>query len=177
MRKKNVKNVTQGIQMKFDIGQEVYLIQKLKKNYSKTLCSFCGGDKTIVGKNPPNLTTNCPMCRGSGEFITHLPDTYAITSWDSSKLAMRIVEIHYTSDGEKKYFLQADHDYRCEYEGNAFGRYVPEDLFASVDEAQTECDKRNKLITGGDAYLRFCRLPQVLKLILASLRQKKLVLF
>lgn len=135
------------IETKFSNGDKVFHI--VNKPEAKIIpCSFCAGNRKIKGADGKERF--CPECSGNGGVTKWLP-----TKWQvERKLTIGQVRAEITvkwegiSDtfsnfGAQKY--EHEETYMCSETGIKSGSvYDGNNLFASREEAQAECDRRNE---------------------------------
>jgi len=116
-----------NIDTKFEIGDLFYVV-RYRYDYDLITCSFCGGDKNVVGKN--NEALPCPSCLGRGAASVErgsydvIQDVYQVTGFHVSILSDIDIEVL---------------DYReCVEES-----FNLDSCFSTKEEAQKEADKRN----------------------------------
>lgn len=135
------------IETKFDLGEVVISICRKQKRVQKQ-CDGCSGRGKITLDNKESR--HCPCCYGRGhDFI------YETEKWrQDKKLTLGKVSVSITEspgiDGEEtfdNYKAQSDREERYMAVETGIGSgtlYYAEDMFYSENEAQAECDKRNK---------------------------------
>lgn len=122
---------------RFEIGDIIYKIKKVD-NTPTINCPICKGCGTLVARDYPNLKLNCPECRGNGK-----QRLYALTTseWTPDEIAavsaITVIFDKYGTPKEQLYCRDTLHD-NDYYFGEA------RDCFKGEEEAQAECDKRNK---------------------------------
>lgn len=118
------------INTKFDIDEDVYVIQKRKisTNYK---CNICEGKKIVLIKNEP---FNCPKCHGTGTIENKdIDDVY---EW-----VIELTKI-YRVDPEIINGIQHN---RYSVLRN-YGWSISEDeIFKTKEEAMAECKRLNKV--------------------------------
>jgi len=134
---------------KFNFGDRVWKIGTIpRKEFNK--CKFCEGVGEIVGKD--GTTRQCPECYGRREYETLVHEGWRIMS------ELTIGEVKIMARGKdpvgspfrsqfSNYGPQMaayEEEYMCKESGIGSGsvHYV-DTLWATKEEAQTECDKRN----------------------------------
>ena len=126
------------ITTKFNLGQKVYPIRSFRKELITT-CPICDGigEVTIAGKE-----YTCPECYGSGTRTHVEPQKWQVINEYISKIGKIAVEL-YAEPYQKR-----NHDrilYMLEASGVRSGSFHNEDdLFATIEEALAECERRNK---------------------------------
>ena len=125
------------ITTKFNLGQTVYPIRSCPKQVVTT-CSTCGGSGrvTIVNKG-----YKCPECYGTGTKTHTEPQKWQVVDTAISKIGSVSVELY------TKYHQKINENqirYMLEATGVGGGTlWNEDDLFATLEEAQAECDRRN----------------------------------
>lgn len=135
------------IKTKLNIGDKMYFIHKIE-GVEINSCISCNGTGKITLAS--GKTFNCPECYGEGHFkkITTkqwrpLDDRNNVISMYGQPVGK--IEISITKDGRKK-----NPDIDIKYTPKGFGNFFQEeDVFASHEEAQAECDRRNKALQEG----------------------------
>ncbi len=134
------------IETKFSNGDKVFHI--VNQPEAKFIpCSFCAGNRKIKGADGKERF--CPECSGNGGVTKWLP-----TKWQVEKtLTIGQVRAEITGEWEgssnvfdnyKGRNYEQKEEYMCRETGiNGGTLYYGENLFASQDEAQAECDRRN----------------------------------
>ena len=128
------------ITTKFNLGQEVYPIRSFRKEVTDP-CPTCDGVGVVViaGKE-----YRCPECYGSGTN-THLePQKWQVINEYASKVGKVSVELY----AERYHNRKGNEDqirYMIEATGVGGGSlWNEDDLFATIEEAQAECERRNE---------------------------------
>ena len=132
---------------KFDHNDVVYSIYHNRPQHF-VLCSFCGGEGRIVGAD--GSETNCPMCYGhKGEQVYDEHPKWMVRPEGLTVGHVR-VEITFKHKASSMFSNYGSQKYEYEerymmYEtGIGSGTlHNADNLFASVEEAQAECDRRN----------------------------------
>ena len=119
------------LESRFEMGQVVYYISRGRKKM-EVECGFCGGAGRIDGLD--GQESSCPKCHRRGYNIEY------------QKLAWNVRDPHFTI-GQIR--VQAGHNpeerYMCHETGIGSGTlYDGDNMFATREEAQAECDLRNK---------------------------------
>jgi len=123
-----------NIKTKFDLGDTLYCITTKREEYYED-CPFCGGTGKIVGKD--GAKRYCPECynRHSGKIRKYNQLAWAI----SGSIVVRQISVRI--DAEK----YREEQYMSWLRSSGGGMLWPvEKLFMTKEEAQAECDKRNK---------------------------------
>lgn len=126
------------IKTKFNLGEVVYPIRNYRREVT-TVCSTCDGigEVTLAGKG-----YRCPECSGSGSMTYFEPVGWRPIEEFASAIGKVSVEMyanqyHENNEDRIRYMLKAT--------GVGSGNmWSEDDLFASMAEAQEECDRRNK---------------------------------
>ena len=126
------------ITTKFNLGQKVYPIRSFRKELITT-CPICDGigEVTISGKE-----YTCPECCGSGTRTLVEPQKWQVVDEYISKIGKIAVELYAEryqkrNEGHTRYMLGAT--------GVGSGTlWNEDDLFATIEEAQAECERRNE---------------------------------
>ena len=113
---------------KFEIGQEVYIVQKAREDF---ICPACNGDgHIIVNEN----RFSCVSCYGTG--LLHGKKSYQLVGKDViDKIKTYSYRLHNGTNGIKtvvKYAFKDGTD------------YTDAKLFLTEEEANAECDRLNK---------------------------------
>lgn len=119
-------------QFQFSIGDKVSAIQQGRQQYFKP-CELCDGTGSIIVKMQH---LKCPECYGTrGRF------EYKDTAWYVSYTLLTIGQVRMEhTKGESPKFIAM-----CKETGVGSGTLHNMDSFyPSLEEAQAECDKRNK---------------------------------
>ena len=140
------------IDTKFEVDQQVCKIRN-RREEKWIPCAFCKGTGGVVGAD--GTRGNCPKCYGAKGCAEFLP-----TKWQIDEV-LTVGEVRVEVRGEHK----SIEDSRCSNYGSQSAKRVEaymcretgigtgtlhsvEDLFATEEEAQAECDRRNA--EGGD---------------------------
>lgn len=129
-----------NIKTRFDLGQKVWLIVNASRNM-KPNCSFCDGvgKVFIEGAGKKVVSQKCPECYGHGYISKYSPEEWK-PEFEST---IGKIDIEYYDQREKR---KNSINYMLYYSGVGSGSVLKEEnLFASLEEAQAECDKRNKV--------------------------------
>lgn len=116
-------------EIKFDIGQEVYVLKEKEKSH-KIPCPICEGKGKVIIKNK---SFDCPQC--SGRKFTYQWFHYG---WTIVKVRITDVELFFDGNNKKcvqYYWLGA----------STFNDTTDNCIFLSKKEAQMEANKRNKI--------------------------------
>jgi len=137
------------IETKFNLGQKVYHVGY--KCLEKWIdCAFCGATGMVVGANQEKCS--CPKCGGRKGRSIREKQAWSI----DAILTLGEVRAHYRSKQGgipgKEIFSNMgpqaelyEEKYMAVETGIGSGSvYKGTDLFAAKEEAQTECDRRNK---------------------------------
>jgi hypothetical protein len=120
------------IETKFGVGDTVYKINNERKQRRRA-CTACDGLGRI--SLPDGDKYNCPACGGRGVFIDWEPTKWLV----AARMTVGQVRIHVSfedKDDEERYMTHET--------GVGSGTlHNALDLFATKEEAQAECDKRN----------------------------------
>lgn len=114
------------IKNKFKVGDEVYVIEK---RVAKKECPECGGVSEV---KVCNIRYICPCCNGQSKITD-----YDKMHWYNLDGARRIRDI---------YVRIAKNDIDIEYDTSNIEYKIckERDCFKTKEEAQKECDRRNK---------------------------------
>lgn len=134
------------IKTKLSIGDPMYIIEA--SEYDKPItCSGCGGTGKINLQNGKQY--KCPECYGRGYFENKVKKEWRIFDDRTPDSLLHIygrpvgeikVEVH--QDGRKK-----NPTIKTIYTPRGVGNFFyEENVFPTIEDAQTECDKRNKEI-------------------------------
>ncbi len=105
----------------------------------KTTCDCCNGSGNIQISNYGE--NQCPKCYGKG-FTTSWEDEKWYVPSDYYNFVIQKIGMELYNPNNKKYFKSRSWIY---YMADSSGTMFDEkDCFASIEEAQQECDKRNK---------------------------------
>ena len=123
---------------KFDLGQRVYLVRNIRDT-KWHVCQTCDGSGMIYVKNEQ---FSCPSCHGSrGRYIDD-PKTVCSVS----QMSLTIGMVRAEARSEFVYSKGRDVTYMCLETGVGSGSvYYECDLFATLDEAKAECQRRNEM--------------------------------
>lgn len=118
---------------KFKAGQRAYLaVNRSEQKFIE--CDGCAGTGTILLLN--GETARCPKCAGQGGQNEWLP-----TKWVPEVVNLGSVRIdHHTPFDSRTYETVITYVSGRTGTGNV---YKEEHLFATQEEAQVECDRRN----------------------------------
>ena len=144
-----------NITTKFDLGDKVWHI-RYDTNPIHVTCTFCAGTGRIIGRDESK--DDCRKCHGKGYNIE-----YQKMAWYISNHSLTVGQVSVTiikSDGIETYPVQFDNfkprdereeRYMMVETGIGSGMiYNVNDLFATREEAEKECDKRNGGSHGSD---------------------------
>jgi ribosomal protein L37AE/L43A len=140
------------IETKFGMGQRVFKIHKSKQPY-RAVCDECGGKDIITATGK---VVKCPKC-GYATFHGYPKGTvqkYKESAWhiDRTLTIGKITAERYATEGgdpdsmfvNKKAGQQDKTSYMAWESGVGSGSvYYEQYLFATEEEAQAECDRRN----------------------------------
>ena len=118
------------IETKFDIGDKVITINRTFTRTEKT-CPLCKGEKRFRATADPDFSIDCPTCAGTGMVGEYNGSRWTVAGEDE------IEQIHVSNYRNPK-FNTIDYTL-CKASGTVYERNV----FSSVKDAQTECDRRN----------------------------------
>ncbi|MCE5220187.1 MAG: hypothetical protein LLF98_02670 [Clostridium sp.] len=124
------------IKTKLSIGDKIIVIWSNTNTIHET-CLVCNGQKRV---SLSNKEYECPECYGNGYSERYEPECWRIaeSEWTPKRSKVKRIEVDIKKNEiDIKYFPWGE-------SGNYF---YEKDCFATVEEAQTECDKRNKIIT------------------------------
>ena len=110
------------ITLPFDIGQEVFYITEASPEIK---CPFCNGAREIVGADGTNAF--CPRCNGFGTVCGKYEGWMVNPKTDT----VESYEVYGNENANIAVCLVRELDVELEY------------IFATREEAQAECDKRN----------------------------------
>ena len=134
-----------NLQTKFNIGDKVATIQNFSEEIFKT-CSTCEGSGKIQIKDKE---FDCPDCYGKGgteEWETkkwNVANNKGILSGYDKVIKVDIDVFRNKGDIKSTIIIRYILGYR--YSDSSCGTLWPEeDVFGSIEEAQLECNKRNK---------------------------------
>lgn len=121
------------IETKFNVGDTIVAIG-YKEKIVKTTCEACNAKGTIT--LPDNNNYRCPSCHGKGYHEDYTKEQWRI--FDNYPYTKPIGEVDVSVVGQRPSKIQI----RYMYKGT--GNLIDEELcFATTEEAQAECDKRN----------------------------------
>lgn len=107
-------------------------------------CKTCEGKGTISVNNTEKII-RCPDCCGSGGHKEWKADKWYVCKESYGQIGRVIVEIY-----DEKYY-DGKKEYKYMLDSTGIGTLWAEDsLFASVGDAQAECDKKNLLNSSKD---------------------------
>lgn len=116
--------------IKFDIGEEVYLID-WKVSVSIAICGTCEGSGRAKALIKDKLySVECPCCKGTKEVKTYNKVWHPI----KHKFEVEYIEVG-DKRGERYWIGSKDYDKLC---------FSEKALFSSLEEAQAECDRLNE---------------------------------
>jgi RNA polymerase subunit RPABC4/transcription elongation factor Spt4 len=120
------------IKTKLSIGDKIFPIW-LNGAEEKVECKVCKGTRKVKLNDNEY---NCPECHSEGFKIEWKPTIWRIaeTPYTSKSVVNRIDIEVIKKEVKINYFPW----------GNSGNFFKEEDCFASIEEAQTECDNRNK---------------------------------
>lgn len=126
------------LESKFNLNQTVYPIRRGTRS-DWISCDTCMGDGNIIVKGSEK-ELSCPDCYGRKGGTESLPTTWGVQTDSIGKIG-RIEIVEYA----KKYHSQESKiGYMLDSTGVGSGTNWREDhVFASMNEAKKECDKRN----------------------------------
>jgi len=115
----------------FEIGDEVYVLyQKVRQD--KVVCIFCGGAGRVMGKIGAGGQV-CSKCKGAGGRMVQ-----KFEGWDFFPQAVKLEDVMKAHEGG----IWSE-TYKMTIEGRT-GFSPVKDLFATLDGAKVERDKRNE---------------------------------
>ena len=124
---------------RFDLGQEVVTIHNTQQPVFIP-CDMCGATGYMPDPDPTKRAWHCPKCNGHKGATKYEPTAWAIDQYAAHVASIR-VEV--SDDGREgssegiRYMLRET--------GCPSGTlHLADTVFASVAEAQAECDRRNK---------------------------------
>ena len=125
---------------KFDPGEVVYHIIKNRKQ-NIISCGLCGGSGEIKGKD--GRLRACPECYGQCYYVKYLDLEWKVSEQLLTVGQIRIEFIaHSTNNAQLEKRVES---YMCYETGIGSGSiYYLDTLFDSQEDAQAECDMRNK---------------------------------
>ena len=128
------------IKTKFNFGQRIQHITRGSQQVS-IICPLCHGNKEVqvVGSDE---YMSCPKCYGEGYKIEYKPTMWYVPEDPHFNFVIQHIGINLYNPNNKKwdnernwiYYMPASSETMCD----------EKDCFASIEEAQAECDKRNK---------------------------------
>jgi len=133
---------------KYNFGDKPFKIS-LSTEKSFETCSFCGGNKNIIGQDLKSRM--CPECMGRGGKTVYLDKKWNIVAQitiGDIKIRHRCKSIGQDPDSMFDNYGPQDEErkesYMCYETGIGSGsiHYV-DTLWPTKEEAQTECDRRN----------------------------------
>jgi len=127
------------IKTKYKLGDElVAIIRRQKKTFIK--CKICLGEGKITAKGS-GLMVGCPKCSGKGGSLEWLPKRWAIEYENLIVKQIRLGNL----EGWNNPLAEPTESYACTEAGFDYSViYQAKDLFRYIEDAQEECDKRNK---------------------------------
>lgn len=136
------------IKTKFGINDVVFLIRNQTEQYREP-CAACSSRGFIVLDDKKER--RCPECYGNGEFARHRPTKWrVIQTLTIGKITAEAVNIRKMGDfdnyGEyEEGSTEFETKYMAYESGIGSGSvYDEENLFRTEEEAQSNCDERNK---------------------------------
>lgn len=129
------------IETKFNHGQRVQAIVYSTEQYNES-CSFCDGLGHFFHKDEK---IDCSKCWGNGFILKQKNKKWYVPTVDSDYFNFVIQKIGaelYNPNNKKVSGNRSWIYYMSDSSGTMFAE---KDLFASIKEAQEECDRRNKL--------------------------------
>lgn len=125
------------VETKFDLGQSVYIIHESCGN-KQVDCKPCSGKGGIFNDD---VYFQCSKCYGSGKVTKHESFGWRVV-YEKAKVGK--INIELTHPKYKEYSKRRIH-YMVDATGVGSGSLWSEDnIFSTLEEAQQECDKRNK---------------------------------
>ena len=128
------------IQTKFSLGQKVYPVV-CDSETIKQDCPLCNGTG-YVGIAGANRTITCPDCCGRGYNIKQAKTQWHILK-GNTKIGEVRVNVHYTCNNADDLVKEKEEQYMLYCSGVGSGTLWSKDLYATEEQAQKECDKRN----------------------------------
>ena len=138
-----------NINTKFEVGQEVYHIESSRKvvECEKT-CELCFGAGSFIYKD---YKCNCPKCGGHGKIIVDRKNVQ-INSVDG--IQWKITSIKVTVDKDEniilRYTIIPHKHIKQDYYSYGYSKTTAfeEELFSTLEEAQSYCDEQNSIQMG-----------------------------
>lgn len=126
------------LETKFNLGDKVYIIGSYAKKIVKK-CNICQGTKKILIKGE---SINCSKCNWEGNLIS-----YELPKWniinESPYTIGKITQTAWKYSTDRR---EDGEEYMCLETGiNGGTLWRPQNMFLTIAEAQSECNKRNKL--------------------------------
>lgn len=131
-----------NIKTRFNLDQEVYIIENITIQ-EKEKCEFCDNGKiSISGSTGEVKKVTCPECYGRGYDFKKGKEQWQITH--KSKIG-KVEYACYSQEARGEYKNKIEETYMIFDTGIGSGNYYHvNDIFATKEEAQAECEKRNK---------------------------------
>ena len=133
-----------NINTKFEVGQEVYHIESSRKvvECEKT-CELCLGAGSFIYKD---YKCNCPKCGGHGKIIIDRKNVQ-ISSVDDIKWEITSIRVTVDKNGNiiLRYTISPLTNKHDPYYRYSKTTSLEEELFETLEEAQTYCDEQNSI--------------------------------
>jgi len=135
-----------NITTSFNIGDTIFVLQ-LDAKLKQVICEACGGHGSFTGQDESII--DCPMCRDGFRSIREKSQYYILGPFTVGKVSVEITESQgvegHLGDNYKPQ-SKREESYMCEETGVGSGvaYRLERGVFGSREEAQAECDKRNK---------------------------------
>ena len=134
------------IETSFSIGDVIYVIQ-YDTLLKKVLCPACEGEGKHTLKD--GTVTRCPKCNDGYKNVREKAQYHVAGPLTIGKVSVEITESQdvegYFGDNYKSQSKRVE-AYMCQETGVGSGTlyYLNKGIFASREDAQAECDKRNE---------------------------------
>ena len=128
------------IKTKFNFGQRIQHINRGNQQVN-IVCPLCHGKKEVQVVSSDEYVT-CPKCYGDGYKTEYKPTMWYVPEDSYSNFVIQHIGINLHNPNNKKWNEKRNWIY---YMNDSSGTmYDEKDCFASIEEAQAECDRRNR---------------------------------
>lgn len=130
------------VETKFKVGDGVWFAD-LFYDKKPVPCTFCNTTGIVTGAD--NTVRSCPKCYGQKQVEIECNQQWACYA---KPVVIQEIHIYYAADKVKYHYMMGRHpgDF-------AVTPFREERIFSSVEEAQVECDRKNKEDNYGPATL------------------------